>query len=138
MAISKERKNQLMVWADDVIRHSDIYDEATKEIVSDSYNGQIAAFSVSVALSGLKPAMALYYSGKGSSDVDKKEIIKLLATMYSKEVGTRIEGDAFFTQVIDANGNALADLQKKIIEYTIALKLAVRTFKFKSHEYESA
>ena len=76
MTILKERKNQLIVWADDVIRNSDIYDEENEEIKSESYNGQIAAFSVSVALSGLKPAVALYYSGKGSSDMDKKEIIK--------------------------------------------------------------
>ena len=133
MAISKERKNQLMVWADDVIKHSSIYNETKKEIVSDSYNGQIAAFSVSVALSGLKPAMALYYSGKGSSDVDKKEIVKLLAAMYSKE-GPENNADAFFQQVIGTSGSELAGLQKKIIEYGIALKLAVRTFKFKSHE----
>ena len=134
MAITKEQKNQLMVWADDVIKHSSIYNEEAEEIVSDSYNGQIAAFSVSVALSGLKPAMALYYSGKGSSDVDKKEIIKLLAAMYRKETGTQTSADAFYQQVIGANENELAGLQKKIIEYGIALKLAVRTFKFKSHE----
>ena len=133
MAISKERKNQLMVWADDVIRHSTNYNDAKKEIVSDSYNGQIAAFSVSVALSGLKPAMALYYSGKGSSDVDKKEIIKLLAAMYSKETDTQNSADAFFQHVIGANGNELPGLQKRIIEYGIALKLAVRTFKFKGN-----
>ena len=132
MAISKERKNQLVVWANEVIGSSSICKEGI--IVSDSYNGQIAAFSVSVALSGLKPAMALYYSGKGSSDVDKKEIIKLLAAMYSKEIGSQKSADQFFQQVIAANGNALADLQKKIMEYGIALKLAVRTFKFKSHE----
>ncbi len=134
MAISKERKNQLMVWADDVIRNSGIYNKEKKEIVSDSYNGKIAAFSVSVALSGLKPAMALYYSGKGSSDVDKKEIVKLLAAMYSKEIGSQKSADAFFQRVIGASGNELAGLQKKIIEYGIALKLAVRTFKFKGNE----
>lgn len=131
MAISKERKNQLIVWADDVIRHSGIYNQMTREIVSESYNGQIAAFSVSVALSGLKPAIALYYSGKGSSDVDKKEIIKLLAAMYSKEIGNQKSADQFFQQVIAAKDYALADLQKKIIEYGIALKLSVRTFKFR-------
>lgn len=133
MAISKEQKNKLMVWADDVIKHSTIYNETRQEIVSDSYNGQIAAFSVSVALSGLKPAIALYYSGKGSSDVDKKEIVKLLAAMYSKESNVQTNADAFFQLVINANGNDLAALQKKIIEYGIALKLAVRTFKFKSN-----
>jgi hypothetical protein len=133
MAISKERRNLLMVWADDVIRNSTIYSQTKKEIISDSYNGQIAAFSVSVALSGLKPAMALYFSGKGSSDVDKKKIIDLLAKMYGKETKSPLNADAFFKLVIDATGNELADLQKKIIEYGIALKLAVRTFKFKSH-----
>ena len=131
MAISKERKNQLMVWANEVIGSSSICQNGV--IISDSYNGQIAAFSVSVALSGLKPAMALYYSGKGSSDVDKKKIIELLAAMYSKENG-RTDADAFFRLVIAANGDALASLHKKIIEYGIALKLAVRTFKFNSHE----
>ena len=132
MATTKERKNQLMVWANEVISSSSICKEGI--IVSDSYNGQIAAFSVSVALSGLKPAMALYYSGKGSSDVDKKEIIKLLAAMYSKEIGSQKSADQFFQQVIGASENELVGLQKKIIEYGIALKLAVRTFKFKSHE----
>jgi len=131
MAITKERKNQLIKWASEVIESSSICKDGV--IISDSYNGQIAAFSVSVSLSGLKPAMALYYSGKGSSDVDKKNIIELLAAMYSKENG-QTNTDAFFQQVIRANEDALADLQKKIIEYGIALKLAVRTFKFKGHE----
>jgi len=131
MAISKERKNQLMVWANEVIGSSSICQNGV--IISDSYNGQIAAFSVSVALSGLKPAMALYYSGKGSSDVDKKKIIELLAAMYSKENG-RTDADAFFRLVIAANGDALASLHKKIIEYGIALKLVIRTFNFNGHE----
>ena len=119
MAITKERKNKLMVWANDVIGSSAICNDGV--IISDSYNGQIAAFSVSVALSGLKPAMALYYSGKGSSDVDKKEIIKLLAAMYSKEKNAQTNADAFFRMVIQANKNELDDFQKKIIE--ICLKV---------------
>lgn len=132
MAISKERKNQLMAWANEVIGSSSICKDGV--IVSDSYNGQIAAFSVSVALSGLKPAMALYYSGKGSSDVDKKKIVELLAAMYSKEKGVVKNSDTFFQEVIKTNSkDDLAGLKKQILEYGIALKLAVRTFKFKSN-----
>lgn len=134
MAISKKRKDQLMLWADDVIRDSRIYNRTDNVINNEAYNGQIAAFSVTVALSGLKPAIALYNSGKGSSDVDKKKIIELLAAMYSKETGQQISADSFFKHVIDAKGKELAGLQKMIIEYGIALKLAVRTFKFKSYE----
>lgn len=132
MATSKERKDQLMVWANEVIGSSSICNNGV--IVSDSYNGQIAAFSVSIALSGLKPAMALYYSGKGSSDVDKKEIIKLLAAMYSKQANSPMSTDAFYQLVIRATGNQLAELQQMITEYGIALKLAVRTYKFNNHE----
>ena len=51
--------------------------------------------------------------------------------MYSKEIGNQKSADQFFQQVIAAKDNALADLQKKIIEYGIALKLSVRTFKFR-------
>lgn len=132
MSITKERKNQLMVWANEVISSSSIC--RNDVIISDSYNGQIAAFSVSVALSGLKPAMALYFSGKGSSDVDKKEIIKLLAKMYSKDTGTERDENDFFRLVTVASGDNLADLHNKVIQYGIALKLAIRTFNFKSHE----
>ena len=131
MAISKERKNQLTEWANEVIATSSICKDGV--IVSESYNGQIAAFSVSVSLSGLKPAMALYYSGKGSSDVDKKKIIELLAAMYSKEKGVVKNADAFFQDVIKSNDKEMAGLKKQIMEYGIALKLAVRTFKFKSN-----
>jgi len=53
--------------------------------------------------------------------------------MYSKE-NTPTDADKFFQLVIRAAGNDLAVLKKRIIEYGIALKLAIRTFKFNSHE----
>lgn len=129
MATKKDRKSKLMTWADEAIRKSSIYKDG--KIVSESYNGQIAAFSVSVALSGLKPAVALYYNGTSNSGVDKKVVIELLAEMYSKDTGE--PKDALFDKVIGANGDVEASLKKKIIEYSIALKLAIRTFKFKSN-----
>ncbi len=128
--IKKERKNALMKWADETLRESSIYERNTDKIVSESYNGHIAAFSVSVALSGLKPAMALYHSGKGSSDVDKKEIIKLLAVMYNKDNNTRQSADDFYNMVIGMDASHLSTLRRDILEYAIALKLAIRTFKF--------
>lgn len=99
-------------------------------IESESFNGQIAAFSVAVAISGLKPAMAIYYSNTGNSSVDKSVIVDLLAKMYSKEK-TFSNKDDFFKKVINAKGEEEQSLRKLIIEYAIALKLVVRTFKFK-------
>ncbi len=132
MATSKERKNQLLDLADKVIRQPKyIYDDKEKKIISESYNGQIAAFSVTVALSGLKPAMALYYSNTGSSGIDKKKIIDLLACMYSKDKNINKNTEEFYQLVIDADKQTEASLRKDILAYAIALKLIVRTFKFK-------
>ena len=132
MKITKQRKNRLIRIADDAIRQSPIYG-ADRRIVSESYNGQIAAFSVAVALSGLKPEIAIYYSGKGSSDVDKKKIIELLADMHSMDKpDDPLDADGLFNRVIATTNEAeLRALQKELVEYSIALKLVIRTFKFR-------
>lgn len=134
---TKERKNQLITMADEVIRGSVIYKNG--EIISESYNGQIAAFPVSVALSGLKPTMVLYYNRDSGSSIDKRAIVKLLAEMYNKDKKEHFSDEDFFNKVI--NDNTLDDISFKrlIIEYAIALKLTLRTFKMrKNNESKSA
>ena len=131
MVTDKKRKNKLVKWANDaILANSNVYKNG--EIVSESYNGQIAAFSVAVAMSGLKPAMALYYSDTEKSNIDKKNIIELLATIYSKDDENKegLTGKDLFKKVIDANEKEEIELRRVIIEYAIALKLAIRTFKF--------
>ncbi len=128
MATNKERKNILVKMADEVIRSSSICKNGIIE--SESFNGQIAAFSVAVAMSGLKPAMAIYYDRDNNSSIDKSMIIDLLANMYSKE-NSFLNKDDFFKEVIYAEGEKEQSLRNTIIEYAIALKLAIRTFKFK-------
>lgn len=128
MATNKERKNILVKMADEVIRSSSICKNGIIE--SESFNGQIAAFSVAVAMSGLKPAMAIYYDRDNNSSIDKSMIIDLLANMYSKE-NSFLNKDDFFKEVIYAEGEKEQTLRNTIIEYAIALKLAIRTFKFK-------
>lgn len=145
MATSKERKNILITWADEIIQNSHIYDRKNGEIISESYNGQIAAFSVSVALSGLKPTMAVYYSEKSSSEVDKtkvdkseedknkvdkSKVVELLADMYNKDKKDNLSPKAFYEKIIGLSPKDEPDMRRVIIEYAIALKLAIRTFKF--------
>lgn len=125
--ITKERKNQLVTWANEVIQGSALIRNGS---INKSYNGQIAAFSVSVAMSGLKPALALYMSGSSSSDVDKSAIVELLAQMYNKEYGSNKDKNSLYNMVIsEFNPDQINGYREKIVEYAIALKLAVRTFK---------
>ena len=129
MATSKERKNKLIAWADETIRNSRIYENG--EIISESFNGQIAAFSVSVALSGLKPTMAVYYDQDSGSDVDKNMIVELLADLYNKDKQTCYKSKEFYDKIIGLEPQEEPNKRRDIIEYAIALKLAIRTFKFK-------
>lgn len=146
MATSKERKNQLIAWADKAIQNSHIYDRKNGEIISESYNGQIAAFSVSVALSGLKPTMAVYFSDKSSSEVDKSKkdkpeedknevdkskVVELLADMYNKDKKSNLPPEDFYKKIIGLSSQDEPEVRRVIIEYAIALKLAIRTFKFR-------
>ena len=133
MATDKKRKNKLVKWANEAIIANDkVYKNG--EVLNESYNGQIAAFSVAVAISGLKPAMALYYSDSDKSNIEKKRIVELLASMYDKDDNNTDKlsgGEALFKKVIGANDKEEVDLRRTIIEYAIALKLVIRTFKFK-------
>lgn len=125
--ITKQRKGDLIAWANYVIAQSTILKKGT---INKSYNGQIASFSVTIAMSGLKPALALYMNGSSSSDVDKTKIIDLVAQMYNEEHGGNIDGKTFYDKVIkEKDDEKIEQYQKTIVEYAIALKLAVRTYK---------
>ena len=123
MIMTKKRKSELMLIANESIM------EILGNEIKDSYNGQIAAFSVSVALSGLKPTMAIYFNESSNAEVDKRKIIDLLASMYSKDNHPKIKSNDFYQNVIKCVGKDEDKMRKLIIEYAIALKLTVRTFK---------
>ena len=139
MNTSKARKNELIRYADEVIRNSNIYENDI--IISDSFNGQIAAFSVSIALSGLKPTLAVYYNSDASNTkIDRKKIIALLMAMCAKDSSHKgLFSDKglsmvknFYNEIIQSEGEKEKVIHRIIIEYAIALKLAIRTFKFKN------
>ena len=126
MTTTKERKSALMTLANEAISQHTKMCKGGK--IDESYNGQIAAFSVSIALSGLKPTLAIYHSDKSASKVNKNAIVELLAYMYGKENGKKMNDDEFYKMVCQAEGQKEETLKNTIIEYGIALKLTVRTF----------
>ena len=108
----KERKNKLIEYADEAVRSTLLQNG----LVDGTYDGQISAFSVAVALSGLKTAMAIYMKSESGSTADRKKVIRMLAKMKN------------------ADEQALKELKKVILEYAIALKLTFRTFKYRKNE----
>ena len=128
---TKERKNTLIGYADAAVRSTLLKDG----VVDGSYDGQISAFSVAVALSGLKTAMTIYMKSESGSSVDRKLVVRMLAKMKDADEGRAgtTETD-LWNQVRYADERALKDLKKAILEYAIALKLTFRTFKYKKED----
>lgn len=101
---------------------------ANKENVVDSrFNGYFSAFGASVVLSGMKPALAFYANDKTTKDRSNilKAIYKLIVPK-SKQTNN-VEAKTLLEYYIKNESDPL--LKHQILDATIALKLAVRTYK---------
>jgi len=131
--MNKTRNNELMKLADDTLQKSTILKDGS---IKDSYNGQIAALGVTIAMSGLLPALAIYYK-KGTTDVDRKPILEIIAEMISND-NKMTDPDikkiscakSLLQTAIESSKNKkqFATLQKEVEECSIALKQVVRTY----------
>ena len=108
--------------------------------IDKAYSGQIAAFSVSVAMVGLKPTLAMYYQ-QGGSSVNTHNIVGLIAEMLVAD-GYPFKGkspaERFFNHVMGMPAGKDADLRKDVIDNAVALKVVVRTFLKSENDEESA
>jgi hypothetical protein len=132
---TKERNNRLMQLADDALDTTKaLFKEGTTDIY-DSYNGQISAFGVAIAMSGLRPALAIYYQD-GKAKVNRRAILTIIAKMISddKDYDKTFQGDnealakGLLTHALSLDNNGLSKLQREVIDCSIALKQVVRTY----------
>jgi hypothetical protein len=92
--------------------------------IKDSYNGQTAAFAVTVAMSGLRPAMAIYQ--KSTGECEKIHILNASAVMMGVEGDN--PGKTLFREILDCDDEQLKRKKKEIIDCSIALKQVIRTY----------
>ena len=102
--------------------------------ILDSYNGQVASLSVSVAMSGLLPTLAFFYQDKPETNSNKayrRNILDVIAIMMNE--------DHYNWNVTNPNAKSLLEyainhsdeekaLRQEITECAIALKQVVRTY----------
>ncbi len=94
--------------------------------VNNKFNGYFSSFGASIVQSGLKPTLAFF-----SNEESKEMIVKAIAELLKKH-GEAI-GDLKLLDYVIASSNE-ENLKSKIIDASIALKLAVRTYKLKKDE----
>lgn len=96
--------------------------------VNSKFNGYFSSFGAAIVLSGMKPALAFY-----SNSTKAKERSKILSAVYklvvNRSTGENIEPVKLLHYYLDHENDRL--LKHKILDAAVALKLAVRTYKFK-------
>ncbi len=135
----KERNNILVSRVYDLLTGKKESEYKTKfykkggVYIDEGYDGQISAFSVSVAMIGLRPTLAMYYK-KGGSAVDTHNIVGIIAEMLILDGFNFTEGDnpaeKLFRYVMDnrLEKEKLDKITRDIIDIAVALKVVVRTF----------
>lgn len=95
--MDKKRMTQLIKLADEVLVSSGIKQQNSNDI-KDSYNGQTAAFGITVLMSGLVPALVIYYQKPKDN---RTEIVEKILQKIGKN---------------NANGNAIKSLLLRLFD----------------------
>ena len=138
--IKSERQKVLITYADKVISCSGILRE--DKTINASYNGQIAAFPVSVAMIGLIPTIRYYNNPDSKSNINKTKILEMIDAMYLYDTGndpsnTQIDKVENLYNLVGTSRNDVLtrnDVLNRIYEYASALKQVIRTYKLVKDE----
>jgi CRISPR-associated protein Cmr5 len=121
---------KLIPWAIEAVSESKMEDEKKKGVVNKAYKGYISSLGAGIIQSGLLPSLAMY---KGNEDSDKKKANpgRLLKAIFyvikEQHKPDEIQGDDLFKYALDAEDQER--VKKEILDASIAIKLAIRTFK---------
>lgn len=122
--MSKKRIEEYIPKALEVLeKEKDFKDGIPKE-----YNGYISAFGAGIVQSGLKPTVAIY-ENKNNQDKTKSEKDRLTKIIL-KIIAPNSNEESLLRYIINSNENEQL-LKEKIKDASIAIKLAIRTFKLK-------
>ena len=128
--MNKTRNNELIKLADDALNSTKGLFKGNTTDIDSAYNGQIASLGVSIAMSGLRPALAIYYQDNSSTKVNRAAVLSVIADMINRDNyanGEITDAKSLFRYSlrgdIDLNG-----LRREVEECSIALKQVVRTY----------
>ena len=131
--MNKKRLTTLMQLADGVLQPSGILKANGR--IEDSYNGQTSGFSVTVAMSGLLPALVIYYQQASESrNINRKNILEAIGLMISQdhdftEIQDIKDAESLLRAAIKTRDNAKSKkLKQEVIDCAIALKQIIRTY----------
>lgn len=158
--MDKQINKELILIAEQVLQetkdktYSLFKDKGVHNEIVDSYNGQVSALGISILMTGLKPALAIYYQDAPEKGANKKNtayrryVLELVARMLAKYNKKLTEKEKPLVdmsapgckdkQVFENAENLVryvlglkeeALLKKTVIQCSVALKQVIRTYK---------
>ena len=114
--------------AREILEKVNIIDE--DKTVSNEYRGYIASFGASISQSGLVPSVAFFENKNANSQKERPKVMKAILLMINNK---KDDYETLLDYILDnkIDDNNLVNLQRKIIQAAIALKLAMNTYKVK-------
>ena len=123
--MNKKQYEEWVVKADNALKESNLFKDENKQEIYKSYNGYIAALGVSILTMGLKPTLCIYYQDNNDG-VCRKKVLDVIAKM----IGEKNAKNLLKTTLSkESTEDQLKDLQRSVIESSVALKQVVRTYK---------
>ena len=147
MTMNKKRMAKMMQLANQALTDSGILQQDKDgPFIEDSYNGQTSAFGITVLMSGLIPALAIYYQeARKKKKINRRNILEAIGKMIEndKEVSIQIKDQPLNQKVKGADTllrtaftcandkKILKQLSTEVLECATALKQVIRTYKLK-------
>lgn len=131
--MNKTRNNELMGYANEALMETRVlFKNKESQDIDAAYNGQIASLGVTIAMSGIRPALAIYYQDKTSTKVNRRAVLEVIANMLKRDeifsANKSINSAKTLFDYALNQGNDLKELQREVEECSIALKQVVRTY----------
>jgi hypothetical protein len=126
----KKKNDRLIKKAEEALQHPKV--KILKEdrvSIKDSFNGQTASFGVTIAMAGLRPALAIYQ--KETEGCNRLEIVNAIAVMLNIPFTEKeSSGEKLFKMVLNCKDDTELKVYKRnIVDCAIALKQVIRTYK---------
>lgn len=147
--MNKTRNNTLIKYANEALTEQEANENfgVSKILngsdIEEAYNGSIASLGVSIAMSELRPALAIYYQDEPNSatrpKANRRSVLDVIARVITKDSKEReltkwdfSTNKDFAKNLFDyAIKNDDNELKQEVIDCAIALKQIVRTYNLK-------
>lgn len=128
--------DHLIPFAFEAIEATEI--STDKKTVPDGYISKISSFGATVITMGLKPALVVYSADASKTKIATKDLMDALLHILRKafpEQEYNVKDDLLSLSLL-LDRDKLELFKVRILHASVALKLALRTFKEEKHEQE--